>query len=258
MDPATFISGRGGILELIKAGIEMPPGILIFEDPPTHTIHRRLLSRMFTPEAGRRARAEDPRRSAPAASTRYVGTGSFDFIADLGAQMPMRTIGMLLGIPEADQEAIRDQTDANLRTKAGEPMEVDAEELRQRRAVRRLHRLAGRPPVRRHHDRAPPGRVRGRDRHRPPPHPAGDPHLPQRRRRRRQRDHGPADRLGRQGPRRPPRPAARAGRGPVAHPRRHRGAAPLRDRRRRTSAATSPATSRSTARRSRRAAPCCS
>ena len=27
----------------------------------------------------------------------------------------MRTIGMLLGIPEADQEAIRDQLDENLR-----------------------------------------------------------------------------------------------------------------------------------------------
>src|SRR5205823_2488984 len=48
-DRETFISGRGGILELIKSGIEMPPGIVIFEDPPTHTIHRGLLSRMFTP-----------------------------------------------------------------------------------------------------------------------------------------------------------------------------------------------------------------
>src|SRR5918993_4816784 len=49
-DRATFISGRGGILELIKADIEMPPGTVIFEDPPTHTIHRALLSRMFTPK----------------------------------------------------------------------------------------------------------------------------------------------------------------------------------------------------------------
>jgi cytochrome P450 len=46
----TFISGRGGILELIKANIEMPPGVVIFEDPPTHTIHRSLLSRVFTPK----------------------------------------------------------------------------------------------------------------------------------------------------------------------------------------------------------------
>jgi cytochrome P450 len=49
-----------------------------------------------------------------------VGAGGFDFIADLGAQMPMRTIGMLLGIPEEDQEAVRDRTDEGMRLKAGE------------------------------------------------------------------------------------------------------------------------------------------
>jgi cytochrome P450 len=38
--------------------------------------------------------------------------------------MPMRVIGMLLGIPEQDQEAVRDKVDANLRTEAGQPMEV--------------------------------------------------------------------------------------------------------------------------------------
>ena len=35
--------------------------------------------------------------------------------------MPMRVIGMLLGIPEQDQEAIRDHADASLRTKPGKP-----------------------------------------------------------------------------------------------------------------------------------------
>jgi cytochrome P450 len=51
-----------------------------------------------------------------------IGTGHFDFVADLGSQMPMRVIGMLLGIPEADQEAVRDQVDAALRTEPGQPM----------------------------------------------------------------------------------------------------------------------------------------
>ena len=49
LDAQTYISGKGAIIELIKADIEMPPGVIIFEDPPTHTIHRRLLSRAFTP-----------------------------------------------------------------------------------------------------------------------------------------------------------------------------------------------------------------
>ena len=126
-DPATFISGRGGILELIKAGIEMPPGILIFEDPPTHTIHRRLLSRVFTPK---RVASLEPtiREFCAVALDPYVGSGGFDFIADIGAQMPMRVIGMLLGVPEADQEAVRDHVDATLRTKPGEPMKVSADQ----------------------------------------------------------------------------------------------------------------------------------
>src|SRR3954465_1127750 len=49
-DREKFISGRGAILELIRAGIEMPPGVLIFEDPPVHTVHRSLLARVFTPK----------------------------------------------------------------------------------------------------------------------------------------------------------------------------------------------------------------
>jgi cytochrome P450 len=44
-----------------------------------------------------------------------VGAGGFDFIADIGATMPMRTIGFLLGIPESDQETIRDHIDAGLK-----------------------------------------------------------------------------------------------------------------------------------------------
>jgi cytochrome P450 len=121
-DRETFISGRGGILELIKAGIEMPPGILIFEDPPAHTIHRALLARVFTP---RRMSELEPqiRRFCVDALDPLVGAGRFDFVADLGATMPMRVIGMLLGIPEADQDAIRRQSDNSLRTEAGRPME---------------------------------------------------------------------------------------------------------------------------------------
>ncbi len=119
----TFISGRGGILELIKAGIEMPPGILIFEDPPSHTVHRRLLSRVFTPK--RVAELEPKvREYCVQWLDPFVGEEEFDFIAHLGAQVPMKTISMLLGIPESDQEFIRDRVDASLRTEEGKPMEV--------------------------------------------------------------------------------------------------------------------------------------
>ncbi len=121
-DWQTFPSSRGGILELIKANIDIPPGTLIFEDPPVHDIHRRLLVRVFTP---RRISALEPRiREFCARSLDpLVGEQRFDLMQAVGAELPMRVIGMLLGIPESDQAAIRDLADENLRTEAGGQMD---------------------------------------------------------------------------------------------------------------------------------------
>ena len=113
IDHETFISGRGALLEIIKSGMEIPPGTLIFEDPPIHNIHRNLLSRMFTP---RKIAALEPqiREFTARCLDPLVGTGRFDFVNDLGEQMPMRVIGMLLGIPEDKQRGIADHGEATL------------------------------------------------------------------------------------------------------------------------------------------------
>lgn len=122
-DPATYSSARGNIIELIKAGFEMPSGVLIYEDPPVHTIHRALMSRVFTPK--KMAALEDKVRTFCAECLDpHIGSDGFDFIADLGALVPMRTIGMLLGIPDEDQAAIRDRPEAQMRTKGGKPMRM--------------------------------------------------------------------------------------------------------------------------------------
>ncbi len=121
IDRETYSSSRGSVLEFIQAGIEFPPGIVIFEDPPEHTTHRGLLSRVFTPKK-MEALAPKVRGFCARALDPLVGAGGFDFVADLGAQMPMRTIGMLLGVPEADQVEARDRADASLRTEPGQPM----------------------------------------------------------------------------------------------------------------------------------------
>jgi cytochrome P450 len=128
----TFISGRGSVLEIIKAGIEIPPGSILFEDPPTHDLHRGLLSRVFTP---RKMQALEPQVRAYCAEVLdpLVGTGEFDFVADLGKFMPMRVIGMLLGIPVEDQEAIREQIDEGLRLEEGVPNETEYDALRSAR-----------------------------------------------------------------------------------------------------------------------------
>ena len=119
VDWETYRSGRGSILELIRADFEVPSGLVLFEDPPVHDLHRGLLSRVFTPK---RMGAIEPqvREFCARSLDPLVGTGGFDFVRDLGAPMPMRVIGMLLGIPEEDQQSIKERLDAGLRLTEGE------------------------------------------------------------------------------------------------------------------------------------------
>lgn len=127
MDNETFSSSRGNILEIIKADIEVPRGIIIMEDPPVHTVNRGALSLLFS-----------PKNVAPLESKvrefcqicmepfRDSGAGQFDFVRDLGAQMPIRVIGMLLGIPDEDLQIVREAADARLRTEKGKPMDAES------------------------------------------------------------------------------------------------------------------------------------
>ncbi len=120
VDWRTYTSCKGSVLEQIKSDKPWPLGMLLSEDPPEHDIHRSLLARVFTP---RRMSAIEPqvRRFCARSLDPLIGAGGFDFVTDLGAQMPMRTIGMLLGIPESDQATIRDHIDEGLRLKDGAP-----------------------------------------------------------------------------------------------------------------------------------------
>jgi cytochrome P450 len=118
LDWNTYRSGRGTVLEIVKQNIDIPPGSILFEDPPLHDQHRSLLVRVFTPK---KMSALEPlvRDYCARALDPLVGADGFDFVKDLGGPMPMRVIGYLLGIPESDQEAIRERLDAGMRLDEG-------------------------------------------------------------------------------------------------------------------------------------------
>ncbi|MBL7499023.1 cytochrome P450 [Frankia sp. CNm7] len=128
IDWRTFSSARGPILEVIKANIEIPPGTLLMEDPPAHDIHRKLLARVFTP---RRVASLEPqiRDYCTRSLDRLAGAGGFDLMTEFANEVPMRVIGMLLGIPESDQLAVRERADAKLRTEPGQQMKVSKKAL---------------------------------------------------------------------------------------------------------------------------------
>jgi cytochrome P450 len=122
-DWETFSNSRSDILELVKSKYDMPPGVMMFEDPPVHTMLRGVMGRVFTPR--RMAAIEDQIRAyCVRCLDPLVGSDGFDIIAELASMMPMRVIGMLLGIPEDEQIGVRDANDANLRTRPGTPMKV--------------------------------------------------------------------------------------------------------------------------------------
>ncbi|MGE2690496.1 cytochrome P450 [Mycolicibacterium pulveris] len=122
-DVERFSSAKGDILEVVKAEPVMPLGVFINEDPPLHTVHRLLVSRAFTP---RKMKAiEDQVRAFCAACLDPLSDGDrFDFTRDLGAEMPMRVIGMLVGIPDSLQRDVRKIAGRRLRNKPGEPLPV--------------------------------------------------------------------------------------------------------------------------------------
>src|ERR1700676_46375 len=95
LDPETFISSRGITIEGLDKG--MP--FLIVKDPPEHTWHRKIVSRVFTP---RRVTDLEPfiRATAAGLLDHHRDADGFDVASDFAVLLPLRVIGELIGIPE--------------------------------------------------------------------------------------------------------------------------------------------------------------
>src|SRR5919106_2466223 len=113
LDWETYSSARGTVLEIIQPGAPDADGPLatgelgsmIFSDPPSHDISRRVVNRSFTPRAV--SRLEDRIR---ALCDRFFGEvegrSEFYFLGGVAGRSPPMIIGEMLGVPEADQEQL--------------------------------------------------------------------------------------------------------------------------------------------------------
>ena len=104
-DRETFISGRGSVYNIIRQNVPMPSGLFIFEDPPQHTMHRGIVSRLFTPKAVS-GLAPQIRALCEELVEELLGRDRFDFARDFALRLPVQVIGMLVGVPKADQGAL--------------------------------------------------------------------------------------------------------------------------------------------------------
>jgi cytochrome P450 len=119
-----FSSRKGVTLDLIQSDFEIPPGTLIHDEPPIHTIHRHLLSRVFTPKA-MTAIEPEVRAFCSQRLDELMARESFDFVAEFAQFVPMRVFGMLLGVAEEDQERVLAHVEAGMSNDSGAPREYD-------------------------------------------------------------------------------------------------------------------------------------
>ena len=119
-DRDAFISGKGGVYNIISQGIEMPPGLFIFEDPPMHTMHRGIVSRLFTPRAVAGLEAQI-RELCVEIVDGLVGRDSFDFVHDFALRLPVQVIGMLVGVPKEDQSDLLAVFQQNMHEASADP-----------------------------------------------------------------------------------------------------------------------------------------
>jgi cytochrome P450 len=100
-DADTFSSNHGTTLETMST-TPVETGMIIWLDPPKHTMLRKLVSRAFTPR--RISMIEDRIREFSARLLdAQVGSGRFDYVQDFSAILPPLVISSLLGVPESEQ-----------------------------------------------------------------------------------------------------------------------------------------------------------
>jgi len=105
--PTVFSSSRGGVVleDLGPTQLEQMQGMLLAMDPPRHRVVRKPLTQRMTPRGIATIEADI------VAICREVfdearESGEVCFVHDVAAHLPTRVIGKLMGLPEADWEAV--------------------------------------------------------------------------------------------------------------------------------------------------------
>lgn len=105
--PEIFSSWVGGtnIFDLEGEDLEGTRSMILNMDPPQHVKYRRLVAHNFTP---RMIEKLEPhiRDLAATIVDDIVEKGTCDFVADVAALLPMRTIMEIVGVPEEDQPEV--------------------------------------------------------------------------------------------------------------------------------------------------------
>ena len=102
-DPHTYSSWLGGIM-MPDSDPDLLDGsrlMMLFQDPPSHTRYRRLVSRSFTPRAAADWKARIDRLATQIVDA-VIDKGECEFVSEVAGEMPSMVIAELMGIPDDD------------------------------------------------------------------------------------------------------------------------------------------------------------
>ena len=117
-DAQRFCSGRGTQIPDMPEAFSEFFGSMINLDDPRHARLRRIVSAGFTPRMLKRMEA-DVQRVAVEVVGAVAPRGECDFVTDIAAEVPLRIICNLMGIPESQTRFVFDRT--NVILGAGDP-----------------------------------------------------------------------------------------------------------------------------------------
>ncbi len=117
-DSKNFSTEENGAIIRFQEGmeremVEMQRVILINQDAPQHTAHRRIISRGFTPRAIA-ALDEIMESRAHQIVKDAVAKGAGNFVEDIAAELPLQAIADFIGAPQEDRRKLFDWSNAML------------------------------------------------------------------------------------------------------------------------------------------------
>ncbi len=126
IDFATYASGYGTVLELMTGPEEFVQAIqsVLWEDPPVHDVHRRIMTPAFGP---RNILQLEPRIRELCRQflEPLRGQRSFDFVGAFARKLPMMVIGQMLGVPDDEQGWLQHTTDEFINSQEGEAFDAE-------------------------------------------------------------------------------------------------------------------------------------
>src|SRR6266516_383926 len=110
-NPAIFSSWQGTsfLRDPKPSDVAVLRRMMLNMDPPEHTKLRKIVNRAFTPQAIRRQLADSITRHARDVVDSVCELSKIDFLTDVAAEMPLRVLADVLGVPtEVDGERLSD------------------------------------------------------------------------------------------------------------------------------------------------------